>query len=274
MSDLRDTTDAGSAAPRDQAHPVYVYGIIPAADAGQWPETPGLGDPSSSVRAVVEGDMAALVSDLPPDHTPGRREDLESHRRVLSAAIERGTTIPMRFGIVMDGDEVVRERLLGRHAPELRDVLRKLDGHVQMTVKAFYAGDALLREALASEPELARESAALAARPEAEVRTARVQLGEMVAKAVEARRTEVEAALLRRLSPLAADVQVDPPSSERVALNAQLLVDRDRRAELDEEIHNLSDALAGDLAFRYIGPLAPFSFADLALEDGDEERWD
>jgi hypothetical protein len=273
MSDTRQTTDNGSAAARDQAHPVYVYGIIPAADAGQWPRTPGLGEPSSTVRTVVQGEMAALVSDLPPDHTPGRPADLEAHRRVLSQAIERGTALPMRFGIVMDGDEAVRERLLARHATELSDVLHRLDGQVQMTVRAFYADDALLRDVLAAEPELARESAALAQRPEAEVRTERVRLGEMVAKAVEARRAEVESALLSRLSPLAAAVLVDPPSSERVALTAQLLVDRDRRGALDEEIREMGQALGGMLAFRYIGPLAPFSFADLSL-DGDEEPWD
>jgi hypothetical protein len=103
------------------------------------------------------------------------------------------------------------------------------------------------------------------------VQAARVQLGEVVAKAVEVRRAEVEAALLQRLSPLAADIQVDAPSSERVALNAQLLVHRDGRAALDAEIHELSAALEGEIAFRYIGPLAPFSFADLSLEGDDEE---
>jgi hypothetical protein len=275
MSDTTATTHNGSAAARDQAHPVYVYGIIPAADAEQWPEMPGLGDPFGTVRTIVQGEIAALVSDLPPDTTPGRPADLEAHRRVLSQAIERGTAIPMRFGIVMDGDDTVRERLLTRHATELSDVLHRLDGQVQMTVRAFYADDALLRDVLAAQPELAQESAALAQRPEAEVRTARVRLGELVAKAVEARRAEVESALLSRLSPLAAEVLVDPPSSERVALTAQLLIDRDRRAALDDEIREMGDALKGLLAFRYIGPLAPFSFADLAL-DGDEEpeAWD
>jgi hypothetical protein len=192
---------------------------------------------------------------------------------VLSQAIERGTAIPMRFGIVMDDDEAVRQRLLARHADELGDVLHRLDGYVQMTVRAFYADDALLTDVLAAQPELAQQSAALAQRPEAEVRNERVRLGEMVAKAVEARRAEVESALLSRLSPLAADVVVDPPSSERVALTAQLLVDRERREALDEEIREMGHALSGMLAFRYIGPLAPFSFADLSLKDdeGDEE---
>jgi hypothetical protein len=271
MSGPTETTQPRSAASREQAHPVYVYGIIPAADAGQWPQTPGLGDPSSRVRTVTEGGMAALVSDLAPDHTPGRVEDLEAHRRVLSQAIERGTAIPMRFGVVMDGDDLVRERLLARHAEELSDVLRRLDGHVQMNVKAFYADDALLEDALSTQPDLTRQSALLARLPESES-AARVQFGEMVAKAVEARRAEVESALMDKLAPLAADIRLDPPTSERVALNAQLLVHRDRRAALDDEIRALGEALAGILAFRYIGPLAPFSFADLALEE-DERSW-
>jgi hypothetical protein len=272
MSGPTETTDARSAATQEQGHPVYVYGIIPAADAGNWPETPGLGEPRGTVRVVAEGDMAALVSDLPPDHTPGRLEDLEAHRRVLSEAIKHGTTLPMRFGTVMDSDDVVRERLLERHAPELSDVLRNLDGHVQMTVKAFYADNALLEDVMAAQPELARESAALAQRPAAEARAARVQLGELVAKAVEARRAEVESALSNRLSPLAADIRVEPPTSDRVAFSAHLLVHRDRRGALDDEIRRLGETLAGVLAFRYIGPLAPFSFADLSLEDRDEEQ--
>jgi hypothetical protein len=272
MSGPTETTQPRSAATQDQAHPVYVYGIIPAADADQWPETPGLGDPGSTVRTVTEGGMAALVSDLPPDHMPGRLEDLETHRRVLSQAIERGTAIPMRFGVVMDGDDVVRQRLLARHAAELSDVLHRLNGHVQMNVKAFYAEDALLEDVLSTQPDLARQSAALAQLPESEMSAARVQFGEMVAKAVETRRAEVESALMDKLSPLAADVRLDPPTSDRVAFNAQLLIHRDRREALDDEIRELGETLSGILAFRYIGPLAPFSFADLALEE-DEEPW-
>jgi hypothetical protein len=262
---------------QEQTHPLYVYGIIPASDAGEWPETPGLGDPSSHVRTIVEDGMAALVSDLPPDYVPGRRgrEDLESHERVLAEAIERTTTIPMRFGIVMDDDETVREKLLERHAAELSDVLHRLDGHVQMTLKVYYLDEELLKDALAAHPDLARESAALAQLPEAEAQERRVRLGEMVAQAVEERRAEVESALLDQLSPLAADVRVDPPNDEHVALNAHLLVPRDRRAALDEEVRKLSEALADVLAFRYIGPLAPYSFADLSLTDEEgQQPWD
>jgi hypothetical protein len=149
-----------------------------------------------------------------------------------------------------------------------------------MMVKAFYAEDALLSDVLAAHPDLARESAALAERPEAETHAARVRLGELVSNAVEARRAQVESALVDRLAPVGADMRVEPATSERVALNAQVLVHRDQRAALDDVIRELGTALEGVLAFRYVGPLPPYSFADLSLEDDeklslgdDEESW-
>jgi Gas vesicle synthesis protein GvpL/GvpF len=272
MSGPANTADRRPAA-REPAHPVYVYGVIPAAAAGDWAETTGLDGPTGTVRIVADGDLAALVSDLAPGHTPGRRDDLDAHRAVLARAIEHCTALPMRFGIVMDGDEAVREQLLRRHHDELERVLRAVDGHVQMMVKAFYADDALLRDVLARRPELARQSEALRSLPEAEARAARVRLGELIANAVEARRGDVESALVAELEPYVADMRVEPAGSDRVAFGAEVLVRRDRRDALDERIRSLAASLAGLMAFRYVGPLPPYSFADVSLEE-DAPPWD
>jgi hypothetical protein len=174
--------------------------------------------------------------------------------------------------MVMDGDEVVRERLLERHNGELRELMDRLDGHVQMLVKAFYAEDALLADVLSANPDLAQASAALSDQPPEVSQAARVRLGERVANAVERRRADVEAALLDRLAPVVEQIQVDSATSERVALSAQVLVHRHQRAALDETVRWLSEALDGVLAFRYVGPLPPYSFADLALDDDQDAR--
>ena len=243
----------------------YVYGVIPAADAAGWPGADGLGGP---VHAVVEGELAALVSELPEDLTPGKPQDLEAHRRVLAQAIQHGTVVPIRFGMVMDDEDVVRERLLSAHEDQLGELLDRLDGHVQMSVRALYAEDALLQAAVASNDEIARRSAAIAGLPELDSRPERIALGELVAKAVEERRARDEEVLLERLRPLATDVRVSEPGSERVALEAQLLVPRDRRPALDAAVAELGPALEGYLALRYVGPLPPYSFSELELESG------
>jgi hypothetical protein len=270
MTGHTEMTEAAAETP--QATSFYVYGVIPAADARDWPGADGLASPDSTVRTVVAGDLAALVSALPPDRIPGTRDDLEAHRSVLSLANERGTTIPMRFGIVMDSEDLVREDLLTKHAPEFTDLLRRLDGHVQMTVRGFYAEEALLSEAAQSDPEIVRRTAAIQGLSEIESRDERIELGRLIAERVEALRRHDEQLLVEQLSPFATEVRVDPPTSDRVALNAHFLVRRDRRVALDEAVGVLSAALEGYIALRYIGPLPPYSFTDLSLEAGGEGK--
>jgi hypothetical protein len=268
MTNPTQTSSSGTLAP--QATALYVYGVIPAADAATWPGMDGIGGPAAPVRTIQEGGLAALISSIPRDRVPGRREDLEAHRRVLAVAIERGTAIPMRFGMVMDSEDLVLRRLLVKHGPELRDLLQTLDGQVQMTIRAFYAEDALLRHVMEKDEDIAKRTAALEGLPELATRSERIALGEAVAAAIDARRARDEQALLDRLRPFASDVRIDAPGSDRVALNAQLLVPRDRRVALDDAVHDLRFALQGYLGLRYIGPLPAYSFSELSLETGEE----
>jgi hypothetical protein len=248
----------------------FVYGVV-AAPAAVRVTAAGVG--GAPVRAVERGDLAALVSDLGADQVPGRREDLDAHAQVLAQTIESVTVVPMRFGVSLDSDDAVREQLLARNEELLRQLLRDLDGHVQATLKAFYIEDALLREIVRSNPEIARLREATAGRDDdPATHSARLQLGQMVAAAVEAQRAADADALLRRIQPLVADVRTEQPTHERIALHAQLLVRRDRAAELEAAVEELAGAHAEQLRLRYVAPLAPFSFSEVAL-DAEEPSW-
>ena len=137
--------------------------------------------------------------------------------------------------------------MLELHGDELRDLLSELDGHVQMTVRAFYAEDALLSAVTAGDEQIRRLHAIVEGRSELETRDERIALGQRVAEAMDQRRERDQEALLARLRPLVSDLQVDPPGGDRVALSAQLLVRRDARDALDAEIAQLGAALQGYL---------------------------
>src|SRR5918998_797649 len=135
---------------------VYVYGIAPAT-ADLRPESlQGVGEAPGAVRVVDASGLAALVSDVPAGWTGARREDVEAHDHVLSQTIETSTIVPMRFGVVLDSDDHVRRDLLERHGDEIRALIERVDGRVQMSVKAFYVEEALLRATLARNPGLKR----------------------------------------------------------------------------------------------------------------------
>jgi len=82
---------------------LHVYGVAAAAttllrDLRGRQEAP--------VRLIVNGDLAAVVSEIDADARV-RRDDLLAHARVLETLVESGTVLPMRFGVVVETDEGV-----------------------------------------------------------------------------------------------------------------------------------------------------------------------
>ena len=260
MIEHRATPAAGMPAAGGAGQAVYVYGVT----AG--------GPLPSPARAVEHGGLTAVVRDVPEGWQAGTRADVEEHERVLQALVEQTTVVPMRLGVVMPSDDDVRTVLLDRHGDEVRSLLGHLDGRVQMSVKAFYAEEALLRAALRAHPELKRRSDALGQAPVETTQTERIELGRDVAHAVEAQRAADERMLADPLAAVADEIRLDPPASERVALSAQLLVARERRRALDDAVSQLGSAYGDRFAFRYVGPLAPYSFSALSL-DASERAW-
>ena len=257
----------GAPPARETATSVYVYAVAREASPGEL-----VGVRETPVRVVEAAGLAAVIGDVPEHWRSAGRADLEAHDRVLSELIGGTTVVPMRFGIVMASDAEVCERLLERHASQLSELLDRLDGRVQMSVKAYYVDEAPLRQVLERHPELKRRSDELEGLPVAATQQERIALGRDVAGAVEEQRELDERALVEPLAAVADELRIDPIKSERQAVSVQLLVDTERRAELGAVVDELTRDHAGRFAFRYVGPLPPYSFSDLVL-DG-EGSWD
>src|SRR5690348_16787348 len=131
----------------------YVYGVVDAA--AEAPE--GTGIAGAPLRLIAAGSAAALVSELPgKEDLHFGREEAMTHARVLEQALGRGTVLPMSFGVVVEGPDEVRRRVLEGHAEELTAQLGELEGKVELSVRAVYEEDALMREIVESHPEIAR----------------------------------------------------------------------------------------------------------------------
>jgi Gas vesicle synthesis protein GvpL/GvpF len=238
----------------------YVYGVVSAA--GDPPSAAGIG--GGAVQLVKAGEIAALVSDIDREELTLGREAMTAHERVLEDALAAGTVLPMRFGVVMADADAVRTELLEARNSELRDQLEELAGKIELRVRATYEEDQLMREAVAQDPEILRLRDSLRGVPEDATYYARIQLGELVAGAVERSRQADADAILAELSPLAVAVDVGGQAHERIALNASFLVERERIDTFDQQVDRIGRAQAGRLRFKYVGPLPPHSFVRLA----------
>lgn len=240
--------------------PEYVYGIVERK--AQAPAVTGIG--GSSLRLITDDGAAALVSELEQRELKLGREELLAHARVLENAVSSGTVLPMRFGIVMEGEEEVRQRLLRAHSDELRVQLERFADTVEVSIRASYDEQRLMSEVVAENPEIRRLRESLRGKPEDATYYDRIRLGELVSKAVERKREADSSRILEALSPFSADVEVAPPAHERVALNGAFLVERKRLQDFDQVLEGFAEGQGGRLQFKYTGPLPPASFVELS----------
>jgi hypothetical protein len=237
----------------------YVYGI---ADAGH-PSLPdgmeGIGSPAHTVRVVKGGGLAALVSDAPENLRPKRR-DLLAHQNVLSEAGGGGTVLPMRFGSVAEDDAAVAAAL-EEHLEHYQERLTALHDRVEYNVKVQHDEEAVLRVVMADNADV-RALAAQNRDAGGGSHEQKLQLGEAVAKAVQAREAHDAETVRTALEPQADAVSAGPGSSGWIT-NLSFLVDRTSSERLLGAIEEIRQT-APHLVFRVNGPLPPYSFVEAA----------
>jgi hypothetical protein len=237
---------------------VFVYGVVPG-DVEPMPDARGVGDPPGRIKVLTHGDVAALVSEVPVDRPLGRPADLEAFEGLLNGTAEVAPVIPVRFGAVLTDPDAITE-LLARYEEQFATALGELEGQAEYIVRGRYVEDAVLGEVLAENEEVRRLRDAIAGKPEEAARVDRIRLGEIVNKAVEAKRAEDTQRAVDRLSPYATQAVVREPTHEQDAVTAALLVAADRADDLEDAVRELGEEWSGRVTLRLLGPLAAYDF--------------
>jgi hypothetical protein len=258
--------DAAVAEPK-VAGGCYVYGIVPA-DAEPPRDAEGVGDPAGEVATVRHRAVAGIITNLQPDAELGTRRDLLRHSRLLDRIAVSTPVLPVRFGSVLATPGAVADELLAPHHDELATGLSAVRGRAQFTVKARYVEDAVLREVVAEDPEVARLRETVNALPADAAYYERIRLGELIVRAVERRREADAGTLFDHLSPYAAAAVWRPASTEEGIADAALLVDHDCWPALERAVEGIARRGAGRMVLRMLGPIAPYDFTNDVLEEG------
>jgi Gas vesicle synthesis protein GvpL/GvpF len=127
-----------------------------------------------------------------------------------------------------------------------------------------YDEERMLREIVHENRNIARRRATLRGRPDDATYYDRIELGELVAEAVERKRQLDAAEVMHALAPVASAVEVGAPRDPRVVVNASFLVERARLAKFDRALERVAAAQSERMRFKCAGPLPPHSFVELA----------
>jgi hypothetical protein len=244
---------------------VYVYGVASVSEPTKPLGADGI--EAAPVRLVGEPELGALVSDLDTDALSAPQA-VRAHWRVLEEASAVATVIPARFGMVMDRDEDVCERLLDANRESLTALARELTGKVQLQVKGEYDEPRMLAEIVQGAPAVAELRERLRGVPEQAGYYDRIRLGELVSAEVEARRTADTDTVLAALEPIAAATREQLIRHSGTAFDIAFLVRREAMNEFTAAVRALDRELHDRIDLSYVGPSPAYSFAEANLDEG------
>lgn len=250
----RPGTGPGAAEPA----PIYVYGIV-AAGVQVPGDLRGIGD--AQVRIIADGSVAALTSQLPPSQPLGTAADLRAHARVIETVYQSCAVLPMRFGGALEDTDAVVAELLDPHADTFTIALRRIENHEQFILRGRYVQGAAFAEVLAEDPQVARMSAWLRQRDADTHRPEAIQLGTLVARALE-RKQRADMKFMREfLEPRVTAIAERAPATPETAVDAAFLVRRSVRPAFEQAAEALGRRWHSRIRVRLVGPLPPYDFA-------------
>lgn len=251
----------------------WAYCVLDAADRDAAPVGFAGVDPSGPVEVIAEGDLVAVVSEVPrSDYSDDRlREHLNdvewvervarAHESVLERALENATVLPLRLcTLYSDRDGVAA--MLHEQGPLLRKALESLQGRREWGVKLFVNPDRLAEVAEADAGTAAgggSSGAAYMARrqQERQIGARARELGDTAAQEVHT-----------QLERLAEAARSNPPQRPEVhgrdsqmLLNGAYLVAREREHEFEEAIASLREQWEeSGFELELTGPWPPYNF--------------
>jgi hypothetical protein len=236
---------------------LFVYAIV-----GSSIELPdGLeGLDEATLRLVGHGQVAAVVAPVAAERPPGRRLDLLAYQSALDVLAEQAAVVPVRFGTLMPDDSAVVEEVLSPRHDQLVEMLEDLQGLRQFTFQAGYLETVVLTEIVEANPEIAELRAYTRELPEDLAYGERARLGELVARALEAKQAVDANLLLDVVLPHTAAHVIRPVSGLERLLDVSVLVESDRQPSFESALEELAEGVHERMRLRLIGPMAPYDF--------------
>ena len=242
---------------------LYLYGIVrrPSSKNAKFPDR-GVGEPVAPVRLLAYGDIAAVVS--PVDENAGgdaagvraMRRDMARHTDVLSRTLEVSCVLPARFGLILPDERTLTDALLEPQYEHLLEQLDRLDGRIEVSVRADYIEERIIAEVVRQQPQLARGGGGY---------QDRIETGRRIAQAMRALRERNAQYLVDRLEPLSEGVSISKPLSDLNLVRASFLIRRYRLNHFDRALEELTAEAGSRMRLACVGPLPPYSFVDLHL---------
>jgi hypothetical protein len=244
----------------------FLYGIVEQTR----PSTIGVHglDGTRPVRLVASGNLGVVVSAdrISPDIQALPRETLlkylVAYQRVVEHVMRRHSVLPVRFGTQLASAAEVRD-LVSQNHTTLAEAFGRMRGFTELEVAATWDLGLVLQK-VGRDPAIvsAREAIERAGSPSPE---ARIEFGRLVGSHIERQKVAIREAALEALTPMASSTASHAVLSADLVMNEAFLVSSGDVAEFERRVHGLDERFDGQINFRIIGPLPPYTFCTVEV---------
>jgi Gas vesicle synthesis protein GvpL/GvpF len=244
----------------------YLYGIIGASQRREFGPI-GIGGGGNVVYTLPYQNLAAIVSRSPLVKYAVTREHSMAHIKVLEKAMEEYTVLPVRYCTIAEEEEIIIEKVLKARYQEFIDLLQDMQDKMELGVRARWSNlDVIFAEVVEENAEIkAIKEALLGDMNEQRKYAGKIKIGQLVQKALEAKKKKEAEELFTALKPLSLDYKENPIYGDMNLVNAAFLINKEREKEFDRKMQELEKEYGERKKLKYIGPIAPYNFVEVVV---------
>ena len=263
-------TPAEAAARGDAAEEKYLYAIVPSSavpDGQEGRPYECCGFDGGSVYAIMDGRVAAVVSDAPEAKVRPDRRRIRAHHAVLKHLMSRGAVLPVCFGTIAQSARALRE-VLRANEPAFHRQLVLLAHKVEMGLRVLWDVPNIYEYFLSTHPRLRSERDRIFRADRAPSQEDKIELGRLFDQLLKDERAAHTDRVLGVLGPLCCETKLNKPRGEAEVMNLACLVREDRQKEFEQGVFEAARLFDDNFRFDFSGPFAPYSFVDADLSLG------
>ena len=243
----------------------YLYAIVATNEEKSFGPI-GIGDKGNEVYTVCYQDIGAVISPSPVVKYSVSRANTMAHQKVMEEAMNCYPMLPVRFGTIGEGVELIKEKVLKARYDELRDLLIYVEDKIEVGLKALWASkEHLFTEIVDENREIRLLRDRLKSRGGG-VQRDQVRLGEMVKKALEMKKALEEKTILNVFKGLWVDHKASKAMGDQMITNSAFLVKKEMEAKFDQAMDKLNAKYNGRLKLKYVGPVPPCNFIEIVVK--------
>jgi len=239
----------------------YVYAVVGGVQKREYGFSGINGAP---VYSISNGDIAAVVSDVPNEKIRPERRHLAAHWEVLNHVMDEAAVLPVSFGIIGESSDAIR-KLLSRNEHAFVEQLQRVAGKVEMGLRVAWDVANIFEYFVHIHQELRAMRDQIFRRTSEPSHEEMIQLGRRFEQTLAEDRTahteKVEAVLASRCF----DIKRLSPRAEQEVMNLACLVGRDAVAGFKAGVFEAAALFDDNFAFDYNGPWAPHNFVELNI---------